>query len=67
MSIKIITIGRSSSNDVNINDPFVSNSHCQIIQDDKGHFRLIDTNSKMVHLSMVQNVTAKFCLINRML
>ncbi|MBQ7360997.1 MAG: CD225/dispanin family protein [Bacteroidaceae bacterium] len=46
MSIKIITIGRSSSNDVNINDPFVSNSHCQIIQDDKGHFRLIDTNSK---------------------
>ncbi len=43
--MKIITIGRSSSNDVNINDPLVSRSHCQIIQDDFGDFRLIDTNS----------------------
>lgn len=44
--MKIIKIGRSSSNDVNINDSSVSRSHCQIIQDDNGNFRLIDTNSK---------------------
>ncbi len=43
--MKIIKIGRSSRNDVNINDPLVSRSHCQIIQDDYGNFRLIDTNS----------------------
>lgn len=46
MLMKIVTIGRSSSNDVNINDSLVSRSHCQIIQDDNGNFRLIDTNSK---------------------
>lgn len=44
--MKIIKIGRSSSNDVNIDDSLVSRAHCQIIQDDKGNFRLIDTNSK---------------------
>lgn len=44
--MKIITVGRSSSNDVNINDPMVSRSHCQIIQDDNGRYRLVDTNSK---------------------
>lgn len=43
--MKIIKIGRSSSNDVNINDSLVSRSHCQIIQDDNDNFRLIDTNS----------------------
>lgn len=43
--MKIITIGRSSNNDVNIDDPKVSRAHCQIIQDDNGRFRLIDTNS----------------------
>lgn len=44
--MKIVTIGRSSSNDVNINDSLVSRSHCQIIQDDYGNFKLIDTNSR---------------------
>jgi len=43
--MKIIKIGRSSSNDVNVNDPMVSKAHCQIIQDDNGNFILIDTNS----------------------
>ena len=43
--MKIIKIGRSSSNDVNINDPLVSRVHCQIIQDDYGNFRIVDTNS----------------------
>ena len=44
--MKIIKIGRSSSNDVNINDPLVSRAHCQIILDENGNYRLIDTNSK---------------------
>ena len=44
--MKIIKIGRSSNNDVNINDNLVSRVHCQIIQDDNGNFRLIDTGSK---------------------
>lgn len=44
--MKIITIGRSSDNDIHINDSLISRTHCQIIQDDNGHFRLIDTNSK---------------------
>lgn len=44
--MKIITIGRSSSNDIIINDPLVTRkTHCQIIQDDNGSFRLIDNNS----------------------
>lgn len=44
--MKIITIGRSSSNDIIIKDPLVSRIHCQIIEDDNGNFRLIDTDSK---------------------
>lgn len=44
--MKIINIGRSSHNDVVIsNDEKVSRTHCQIIQDDMGNFRLIDVNS----------------------
>lgn len=43
--MKIIKIGRSTQNDVVINDPYVSGSHCQIIQDERGNFVLIDTNS----------------------
>lgn len=43
--MEIIKIGRSSKNDVVINDPCVSGSHCQIIRDDKGNYVLIDTNS----------------------
>jgi len=44
--MKIIKIGRSSSNDVVIsNDLKVSVTHCQIIKDDFGNYRLVDTNS----------------------
>ena len=32
--MKIVKIGRGSSNDVMINDGYVSHAHCQIIQDD---------------------------------
>lgn len=43
--MRIITIGRSSDNDICIQDPKVSRKHCQIIQDDKGYI-IVDTNSK---------------------
>lgn len=43
--MKIIKIGRSSSNDVVIDDNMVSRIHCQIIEDDYGSYRLLDTNS----------------------
>ncbi|MDR1347189.1 MAG: FHA domain-containing protein [Prevotellaceae bacterium] len=43
--MKVITIGRSSANDVKINDPYVGQHHCQVIEDN-GNFRLIDLNSK---------------------
>lgn len=43
--MQILRIGKSPQNDVVINDEYVSGYHCQIIQDDKGNFILIDTNS----------------------
>lgn len=43
--MKVITIGRSSENDVIINDIKVSRHHLQIIQDDYGSFRLCDFGS----------------------
>lgn len=43
--MKIVKIGRVQGNDVIIQDPKVSQSHCQIIQEDNGSFTLIDTNS----------------------
>ncbi|MDR1347188.1 MAG: FHA domain-containing protein [Prevotellaceae bacterium] len=43
--MKIIKIGRSSSNDIVINDNQVSRTHCQIIKDDSGNYRLCDLNS----------------------
>lgn len=43
--MKIVKIGRSSTNDVNVDDPLVSRAHCQIIKDDYGNYTIIDTNS----------------------
>jgi hypothetical protein len=43
--MKVITIGRSSQNEVVINDEKVSRNHIQIIQDDYGNFRLVDFGS----------------------
>ena len=43
--MKVITIGRNSKNDVKINDRNVSNHHLQIIQTDKGDFKLVDLDS----------------------
>lgn len=42
----VITVGRGSGNDVVINDPLVSRTHCQIVQDDSGRFKLVDLNSR---------------------
>jgi hypothetical protein len=43
--MKVVTIGSSPANNVVINDPYVSKSHCQIIQDDYGNFTLVDNGS----------------------
>lgn len=43
--MKVITIGRGSDNDVDINDPHASRHHLQIIQHDDGHFSLSDFGS----------------------
>lgn len=43
--MKVITIGRSSDNNVTVNDPSVSRHHCQIIQHDNGSFTLSDFGS----------------------
>lgn len=44
--MKVINIGRSSSNDICIQDNLVSRIHCQLIQDDRGNVTILDTNSK---------------------
>ena len=43
--MKVITIGRSSDNNITINDPKVSRHHCQIVQFDNGTFGVVDFNS----------------------
>ena len=44
--MKVITIGRSTQNDVVINDPYVGRNHLQIIQKDDGSFCVADFGSK---------------------
>lgn len=44
--MKIVKIGRGSSNNVIVNDGYVSHAHCQIIQENDGSFTLIDVGSK---------------------
>ena len=44
--MKVITIGRSSQNDITINDETVSRHHVQIVQHDDGHYTLHDLQSK---------------------
>jgi clan AA aspartic protease (TIGR02281 family) len=43
--MKVVTIGRHSSNDVVIGDTKVSRHHLQIIRDDAGNFRVTDCGS----------------------
>ncbi|GHT39375.1 hypothetical protein FACS189437_02560 [Bacteroidia bacterium] len=43
--MEVKTIGRSSQNNIVINDKKVSRHHLQIIQDDQGNFRLADFGS----------------------
>ena len=44
--MKIIKIGRSSNNDIVVNDEKVSRMHCQIMDDGSGSYLLIDSNSE---------------------
>lgn len=50
--MKVITIGRSSDNNIVINDAKVSRTHLQLVQNDSGICSVVDLNSAMVHLSM---------------
>lgn len=43
--MKVITIGRSSENDITVNNPNVSRHHCQIVQFDNGTFGVVDFGS----------------------
>lgn len=43
--VKVVTFGRSSQNDVVLNDAKVSRVHCQIVQYDNGSFAIIDFDS----------------------
>lgn len=44
--MKVVTIGRSSKNDVRIDDSLVSRHHLQIVQEDSGGYKLVDFGSK---------------------
>jgi uncharacterized RDD family membrane protein YckC len=44
--MKIVRIGRSSQNDIVIDDPKVSRNHIHVIQDDEGNFQVMDLGSK---------------------
>lgn len=44
--MKIIKVGRSSSNDIVIPDSYVGRTHCEFIQDDSGNYWVVDLNSK---------------------
>lgn len=44
--MKVVTIGRSTQNDVVINDPYVGRSHLQIVQKDDGSMYVADFGSK---------------------
>lgn len=44
--MKVVTIGRSSENNVTINNSFVGRHHCQIVQHDNGTFSIVDLDSK---------------------
>ena len=44
--MKVVTIGRNSSNEYVVQDSTVSRHHCQILQDDYGKYRIVDFGSK---------------------
>lgn len=55
--MKVVTIGRSSQNDITVNDPKVSRHHCQIVQYDDGSYGIVDfgsTNGTYVNGQRVQ-------------
>lgn len=60
--MKVITIGRGSGNDVHINDRYVSRHHLQIVQDDYGHYKLVDFGSKNGSYVNGRRVQGEVCL-----
>lgn len=44
--MKVISIGRNPENNIVVNDPTVSRTHCQIIQHDNGSYSIADFGSK---------------------
>lgn len=43
--MKVITIGRSSNNDIHIDDISASRHHCQIIHHDNGTYEIVDIST----------------------
>ncbi|MBQ3709418.1 MAG: FHA domain-containing protein [Bacteroidales bacterium] len=43
--MRVVTIGRSSNNDIKLDDPYVGRNHCQIVQHDDGTYTIVDLNS----------------------
>lgn len=52
--MKIVRIGRDRANDVVVDDPLVSRSHCQIIQDEYGGFTIIDNSTNGTFINGTQ-------------
>lgn len=43
--MRVVTIGRSSNNDIKLDDPYVGRNHCQIVQHDDATYTIVDLNS----------------------
>ena len=63
-NMKVMTIGRSSENDVVINDIKVSRHHLQIIQNDYGNFRLSDFGSANGTFINGRKISGEIILLN---
>ncbi len=60
--MKVITIGRSSENNIVINDAKVSRIHLQLVQNDNGICSVVDLNSANGTFVNGQKITGEVCL-----
>lgn len=60
--MKVITIGRSSENNIVINDAKVSRTHLQLVQNDNGVCSVVDLNSANGTFVNGQKITGEVCL-----
>ncbi len=60
--MKVITIGRSSENNIVINDAKVSRTHLQLVQNDNGICSVVDLNSANGTFVNDQKITGEVCL-----